>query len=100
MRRSMYRRQRWKADPREIGSVQSGRIAPTFFFRCLGLQRFSFSGAHAWANGPRGPIGAVERLGILQKTQARWHAWREERAQRRMRRRVEETRISGRKPVS
>jgi DNA segregation ATPase FtsK/SpoIIIE, S-DNA-T family len=61
---------------------------------------FSFSGAHAWANGPRGPIGAVERLGILQKTQARWHAWREERAQRRMRRRVEETRISGRKPVS
>ncbi len=61
---------------------------------------FSFSGAHAWANGPRGPIGAVERLGILQKTQARWHAWREERSQRRMRRRVEETRISGRKPVS
>ena len=60
---------------------------------------FSFSGAHAWANGPRGPIGAVERLGILQKAQARWHAWREERAQRRMRRRVEETRISGRRPV-
>jgi DNA segregation ATPase FtsK/SpoIIIE, S-DNA-T family len=61
---------------------------------------FSFSGAHAWANGPRGPIGAVERMGILRKTQVRWHAWREERAQRRMRRRVEETRISGRKPVS
>jgi DNA segregation ATPase FtsK/SpoIIIE, S-DNA-T family len=60
---------------------------------------FSFSGAHAWAHGPRGPIGAVERLGILQKAQARWHAWREERAQRRMRRRVEETRISGRRPV-
>jgi S-DNA-T family DNA segregation ATPase FtsK/SpoIIIE len=60
---------------------------------------FSFSGAHAWANGPKGPIGAVERLGILQKAQARWHAWREERAQRRMRRRLEETRISGRKPV-
>jgi S-DNA-T family DNA segregation ATPase FtsK/SpoIIIE len=33
--------------------------------------RFSFSGAHAWANGPHGPIGAVERLGILQKAQAR-----------------------------
>ena len=60
---------------------------------------FSFSGAHAWANGPRGPIGAVERLGILQKAQARWQAWREERVQRRMWRRVEETRISGRKPV-
>jgi S-DNA-T family DNA segregation ATPase FtsK/SpoIIIE len=61
--------------------------------------RFSFSGAHAWANGPHGPIGAVERLGILQKAQARWHIWREEREQRRMRRRVEESRLSGRKPV-
>jgi DNA segregation ATPase FtsK/SpoIIIE, S-DNA-T family len=62
--------------------------------------RFSFTGAHAWAHGPRGPIGAVERLGILQKAQTRWRTWREEREQRRMRRRVEETRISGRRPVS
>jgi S-DNA-T family DNA segregation ATPase FtsK/SpoIIIE len=61
--------------------------------------RFSFSGAHAWANGPHGPIGAVEKLGILQKAQARWHAWREDREQQRMRRRVEESRLSGRKPV-
>jgi S-DNA-T family DNA segregation ATPase FtsK/SpoIIIE len=61
--------------------------------------RFSFSGAHAWAHGPRGPIGAVERLGILQKAQTRWRVWREEREQRRMRKRVEETRISGRRPV-
>ena len=61
--------------------------------------RFSFSGAHAWANSPKGPIGAVERLGILQKVQARWHTWREEREQRRMRKRVEESRLSGRKPV-
>jgi DNA segregation ATPase FtsK/SpoIIIE, S-DNA-T family len=61
--------------------------------------RFSFSGAHAWANGPHGPIGVVEKLGILQKAQARWQAWREEREQRRMRRRVEESRLSGRKPV-
>jgi DNA segregation ATPase FtsK/SpoIIIE, S-DNA-T family len=61
--------------------------------------RFSFSGAHAWANGPHGPIGVVEKLGILQKAQTRWHAWREEREQRRMRRRIEESRLSGRKPV-
>jgi S-DNA-T family DNA segregation ATPase FtsK/SpoIIIE len=61
--------------------------------------RFSFSGAHAWANGPHGPIGAVEKLGILQKAQARWQGWREEREQQRMRRRVEESRLSGRKPV-
>src|SRR5437667_12786364 len=50
--------------------------------------RFSFSGAHAWASGPNGPIGKVERLGILQKAQARWHARREEREQQRMRRSV------------
>jgi len=62
--------------------------------------RFSFSGAHAWASGPNGPIGKVEKLGVLQKAQARWHAWREEREQQRMRRRVEESRLSGRKPVA
>ncbi len=61
--------------------------------------RFSFSGAHAWASGPNGPIGKVEKLGILQKAQARWHAWRDEREQQRMRRRVEESRLSGRRPV-
>jgi S-DNA-T family DNA segregation ATPase FtsK/SpoIIIE len=75
-------------------------VAFALFFTALFMTTsFSFSGAHAWANGPRGPIGAVEKLGILQKAQARWHAWREEREQRRMRRRVEESRISGRKPV-
>jgi DNA segregation ATPase FtsK/SpoIIIE, S-DNA-T family len=61
--------------------------------------RFSFAGTHAWAKSPTGPIGAVEKLGILQRVQARWHDWRERREQRRMRQRLEETRISGRKPV-
>src|SRR5260370_27236860 len=61
---------------------------------------FSSSGAHAWASGPNGPIGKVERLGVLQKAQARWQAWREEREQGRLRRRVEESRLSGRKPVA
>ena len=62
--------------------------------------RFSFSGAHAWASSSKGPIGAVEKLGILQKVQARWHAWRDSREDERMRRRLQETRISGRKPVN
>ena len=61
--------------------------------------RFSFSGAHAWASGPKGPIGAVEKLGILQKVHARWHAWRGTREQDRLRKRLAETRLSGRKPV-
>jgi len=60
---------------------------------------FSFGRAHAWASGPRGPIGAVDKMGILQRAQARWQDWRERREQDRMRRRVEANRLEGRKPV-
>ncbi len=75
-------------------------VAVVLFFTSLFMTTsFSFAGTHAWATSPKGPIGAVERLGILQKAQARWHSWREEREQRRMRRRVEESRLSGRRPV-
>jgi S-DNA-T family DNA segregation ATPase FtsK/SpoIIIE len=59
--------------------------------------RFSFSGAHAWASSSKGPIG---KMGILQRAQARWQDWREEREQERMRRAVEERRIVGRQPVA
>jgi S-DNA-T family DNA segregation ATPase FtsK/SpoIIIE len=76
-------------------------VAVALFFTSLFMTtRFSFAGTHAWAKSPRGPLGAVEKLGILQKAVARWHSWQEEREQQRMRRRVEETRISGRKPVA
>jgi DNA segregation ATPase FtsK/SpoIIIE, S-DNA-T family len=61
--------------------------------------RFSFSGAHAWASSSKGPIGRIEKLGILQRVQSRWHAWQDEREQQQMRRRVEERRLAGRKPV-
>ena len=75
-------------------------VAPAVFLTALYMTTsFSFSGAHAWASGPKGPLGKVEKLGILQKVAARWHDWREEREQDRNRRRVEESRISGRKPV-
>jgi S-DNA-T family DNA segregation ATPase FtsK/SpoIIIE len=75
-------------------------VAVALFFTSLFMTtRFSFAGTHAWATGPKGPIGAVERLGLLQKAQARWQDWRERREQERMRRRVEEARISGRKSV-
>jgi S-DNA-T family DNA segregation ATPase FtsK/SpoIIIE len=61
---------------------------------------FSFSAAHAWASGTKGPIGKIEKIGILRKAQARWHAWQDEREQRRNRRAVEERRLAGRKPVT
>ena len=62
--------------------------------------RFSFSGAHAWANGSKGPMRKMEKMGILQRVQASWQDWQEEREQDRMRRAVEERRIGGRKPVA
>jgi S-DNA-T family DNA segregation ATPase FtsK/SpoIIIE len=75
-------------------------VAVALFFTSLFMTTsFSFAGTHAWATSPNGPIGAVERLGILQRVQARWHSWREERERRRMRQRVEQSRLSGRKPV-
>jgi DNA segregation ATPase FtsK/SpoIIIE, S-DNA-T family len=61
---------------------------------------FSFSGAHAWVSGSKGPLGKVAKVGILQRARARWEAWREERDEERMRREVEERRMSGRKPVA
>ncbi len=61
---------------------------------------FSFSGAHAWASGSKGPLRKMEKFGILQKAQLRWQGWREEREQSRMRQRVEERKLAGRKPVT
>jgi S-DNA-T family DNA segregation ATPase FtsK/SpoIIIE len=61
---------------------------------------FSFSGAHAWASSHSGPLGKMEKLGLLRRAQARWHDWREQREQDRMRREVEERRMAGRKPVA
>jgi DNA segregation ATPase FtsK/SpoIIIE, S-DNA-T family len=61
---------------------------------------FSFSGAHAWANSPKGPLGKIEKFGILQRARARWEEWRDEREEARMRREVEERKLSGRKPVA
>jgi S-DNA-T family DNA segregation ATPase FtsK/SpoIIIE len=62
--------------------------------------RFSFSGAHAWASSSKGPRGKMEKFGILQRARARWEEWREEREEARMRREVEERKLSGRKPVA
>ncbi len=61
---------------------------------------FSFSGAHAWASSHKGPLGKIEKLGILQRAQARWQDWMDERHQEKMRRKVEERRIAGRQPVT
>lgn len=61
---------------------------------------FSFSGAHAWASGTKGPLGKMEKPGLLQKARARWQDWRDAREEERMRRQVQERRLAGRKPVA
>jgi len=61
---------------------------------------FSFAGAHAWASSSKGPLGKIEKLGLLQRARARWEEWRDEREEARMRREVEERKLSGRKPVA
>src|ERR1700737_1078550 len=90
------------------GSLQAGfnfwgasLIAFAFFLTSLFMTTsFSFAGTHAWAKSTKGPLGKGEKLGLLQKAQARWHDWGNQREQERIRRRVAETRISGRKPVN
>ena len=61
---------------------------------------FSFSRAHAWASNSKGPIGKMGRSGIFERARARWEHWREERDEARMRREVQERKVSGRKPVA
>jgi DNA segregation ATPase FtsK/SpoIIIE, S-DNA-T family len=75
-------------------------VAGALFVTALFLTTsFSFVSTHAWAMSSTGPIGAAQKLGILQKAQARWHAWQEGREQKRMRRKVEANRLIGRKPA-
>src|SRR4029077_10181610 len=45
---------------------------------------FSFASSHAWVTGPRGPVGAVGKLGILQRAQAKWQGGGGRRGQERL----------------
>src|SRR5260370_18195509 len=90
------------------GSLQAGfnfwgasLIAFAFFLTSLFMTTsFSFAGTHAWARSTKGPLGAVEKLGLLQKAQARWNDWRDSRGQERNRPRVAENRNPGRTPLN
>lgn len=55
--------------------------------------RFSFSSAANWMRKPMAAEGAIGRLAT------RWKDWREERESTRLRRRVEEIKIAGRRPA-
>ncbi len=55
--------------------------------------RFSFLGLHEKLQGPLGKVTFLNRV------KERWAAWREDREQARLRKRVEEIKIAGRQPV-
>jgi DNA segregation ATPase FtsK/SpoIIIE, S-DNA-T family len=61
---------------------------------------FSFSGAHAWATSAAGVPGKGVKPGLVQRVRARWQDWRDAREEERMRRKLEERRLAGRKPVA
>jgi len=64
-----------------------------FFASLFMTTTFSFSSLQEWLSGP------ISRLGLGERLQARWHAWRESRQQARLRERVEQIKIAGRPPV-
>jgi S-DNA-T family DNA segregation ATPase FtsK/SpoIIIE len=55
--------------------------------------RFTFLGAQNWAKGP------LSRIQFITRLKERWATWWEQREQARLRKRVEEIKISGRPPV-
>ena len=78
-----------------FNSVGAHLLALTALFASLFLTTtFSFSGVQQWLSGPIGNLGLGQRL------QARWRAWRESRQQTKLRKRVEQIRIAGRPPVA
>ena len=59
-----------------FNSIGANLVGVALFLTALFMTtRFSFSGTHAWATGPRGPVGAAGKLGLIQRTQARWRAY-------------------------
>lgn len=83
-----------------FNAIGANLVAFALFLTAVFLTtQFSFSGAHSWLRSPGGPVGALDKLGLWQKAQARWKAYQEDRLQQRMRKRVEATKIAGRPPA-
>ena len=86
----------------QTGFNWGGAIMVALIFLVVALfltTSFSFTAAHAWASGGKVGTGKNAKPGILQRARARWQDWQDAREEERMRRRVEERRVAGRKPV-
>src|SRR5260370_92277 len=80
--------------------VPVGAYSAAFFFQIFGFSPFLSAGPAGGATDRYVLIGKVEQLGIPQMAQDRWQAWGEDGKHNLMRRGVEESRLSGRKPVA
>ncbi len=77
-----------------FNTVGANVVALAMFFAALFLTtKFSFIETHQWL---RGPLSKLNFIGPLKE---RYSAWREEREQERMRKRLEQIKVQGRPPI-
>ncbi len=77
-----------------FNTVGANLVALAIFFAALFLTtRFSFIETHEWLGGP------LNKLNVMGPLRERYFAWREEREQERMRKRLEQIKIEGRLPI-
>jgi DNA segregation ATPase FtsK/SpoIIIE, S-DNA-T family len=77
-----------------FNSIGADLVALALFFTAVFLATpFSFSGAHEVIRGPLDKLAPVDRL------KARWASWQKSREEGRLRKRLEDIKVSGRQPV-
>jgi S-DNA-T family DNA segregation ATPase FtsK/SpoIIIE len=77
-----------------FNTVGANLVALAIFFAALFLTtRFSFIETHEWLRGP------LSKLNVIGPLRERYWAWREDREQERMRKRLEQIKMEGRPPI-
>jgi S-DNA-T family DNA segregation ATPase FtsK/SpoIIIE len=77
-----------------FNTVGANLVAVAIFFAGLFLTtKFSFIETHEWLRGP------LSKLNMIAPLRERYSAWREEREQERMRKRLEQIKMQGRPPI-
>ena len=77
-----------------FNTVGANVVALATFFAALFLTtRFSFIEIHEWLGGP------LSKLNVIGPLKERYWAWREDREQERMRKRLEQIKMEGRPPI-
>jgi DNA segregation ATPase FtsK/SpoIIIE, S-DNA-T family len=77
-----------------FNTVGANLVALAIFFAALFLTtRFSFIETHEWLRGP------LSKLNVIGSLRERYWAWREDREQERMRKRLDQIKMEGRPPI-